>query len=637
MSQQSDYYDFQKVLDAVQFRIDELVHHLLPGAKRQGGSYRCGDASGERGSSFSISTKANNAGCFIDHSDPSVSGNAIGLWAITRNLSYQEAGEALAKFLGVSPEVRLHLPKKRPKPRIHKDDTGRTRTFEIGGRTETLHPLNHRSVAYALGRGITEATLKRAQCTSTDSDIIFPHFDEEGEVCMLKTWSCDGQKRIFSNTDPVPTLFGKPMVDPIKSGSTLIITEGHWDALTWQQLGYPAVSIPNGVSNDEWIGEDWNFLNCFSTIYLDFDSDAKGQEAELKAKVRLGMERCRSIHYRFKDANAALQAGEADVLEEAYRHARDAPIERIIQPESIREKVRQRLSGHSIETGVPFFLPSVNFHFRPHENTVWYGLTSHGKSSILSNQICYSASLGEKSFVASFEQDSPMTVAGMLAQYTADGLIGDSSDYNAAYNHLMERVLFFDSMARANPKEIISTIILAHKQLGVSQAVVDNVMTLEVDRQDNTAQAEVADSFRVLTAQLPIHLHLVMHPRKPPSSEASKPPSIADIMGASEWSAMAHNIICVWRDVAKAQKLSEMRDEQMDPMDIMTFDQSTPDGKVFWRKQRKTGELPMVSYFYDGGTKRAYKQLEQAGPYFFADGAHEATEAELHLTLPEES
>jgi hypothetical protein len=107
-------------------------------------------------------------------------------------------------------------------------------------------------------------------------------------------------------------------------------------------------------------------------------------------------------------------------------------------------------------------------------------------------------------------------------------------------------------------------------------------------------------------------------------------------MGASEWSAMAHNIICVWRDVAKAQKLSEMRDEQMDPMDILAFDQSTPDGKVFWRKQRKTGELPMVSFFYESGTKRAYKQLEQAGPYFFADEPRKATEEELHLTLPEE-
>lgn len=632
----NDHYDFQKVLQAVGPQVDRLITHLLPEARKQSGSYRCGSINGEKGSSFSISTKPASAGCFIDHSDPNGShGNAIGLWAIKKGCGYQEAGAQLAAFLGVSPEPRLHMPKKRPQPQIFKDDNGHTSSFKIGQNTEIIQKLNAKSIAYAKTRGIEESTLRRARCASTNTDIIFPHFDESGNCVMLKTWSCDGQKRIFSNNDPVPTLFGKNMVDPLKSGSTLIITEGHWDALTWQQLGYPAVSIPNGVSNDEWIGEDWSFLNWFSQIYLDFDSDLRGQEAELKAKIRLGMNRCRSIHYRFKDANDALQAGDVDVLHEAFAHARDAPIERIIRPDSIREKVRQRLSSSAEEQGTPFFLPNVPFKFRPHEITVWYGITSHGKSTLLSNQICYSASLGVKSFVASFEQESPMTVAGMLAQYTADAFIGDSSEYDEAYDSLMEQVMFYDTMLKADPKEIVSTITIAHKQLGIEEAVIDNIMTLSIDRQDNSEQANAADEFRVLAAQLPLHLHLVMHPRKPPGNEASKPPSIADIMGASEWSAMAHNIICVWRDVAKAQRMSEMRDEGMSEAEIRAFDQSTPDGKMFWRKQRKSGELPMVSYFFDRATKRAYKELEQAGPLWYPKPA---TDEELseQITLEEE-
>lgn len=612
-----EFYSFSTVLDAVGPRIDELVNHLLPNARKQAGCYRVGGIDGSTGSSLSISTKPCGAGLFNDHADPSVHGNAIGLWAMVKGETYQEAGRNLARFLGVAPEPRMHMPKSRKPPKITRDDTGLY--IHCGGRTEKCTGLNAKAINYALSRGILETTIRAAKCIATPTHIVFPHFNEAGEAVLLKAWSCDGQKHMYSNDDPVPALFGKNLVDPLKTGGDLIITEGQWDALTWQQLGYPAVSIPSGVSNDEWIGEDWSFLNCFSQIYLDFDDDPPGQEAELKAKVRLGYDRCRSIKYRFKDANAALVAGAEQVLHEAFKHAQEAPVERIVKASDIKQKVRDRLNRTNMQAGTPFFLRNVEFEFRPYEITLWFGITSHGKSSVLSNQICYAASLGKMAMVASFEQATPMTVAGMLTQFTSNADIGSSSDFDDAFEALTSRVMFFDSMLRANPDELIATMTLAHKQLGIDEFVIDNIMTLEVDRQDNTAQAGVADKFRVFAAQYPVHIHLVAHPRKPPAQEASKPPSIADIMGASEWSAMAHNVICIWRDVAKSQRLAEMHDEQMDPAEIMIFNDSCPDGKAFWRKQRDSGELPMISYRFDKRLKRAWKTQDDLIPFWFAD------------------
>lgn len=615
---ENEFYNFQTVLEAVGPRIDELINHLLPNARKQAGSYRIGGLDGSSGSSLAISCRPANAGVWFDHNGGD-HGNAISLWAHIRSVDYQEAGRQLAKFLGVAPEQRMQMPKRRKEPKIERGE--KSLKIWCGGREESISPLNSKSINYALSRGITEETLRRAKCLSTGTHIVFPHFNEDNKPVLLKAWSCDGLKNMYSNDDPVPVLFGKHMVDPVQSGSTLIITEGQWDALTWQQLGYPAVSIPSGVSNDEWIGEDWAFLNCFSQIYLDFDDDTPGQEAELKAKTRLGYDRCRSIKYRFKDANAALVAGAADVLHEAYRHARDAPVERIVKPSDIKQKVRDRLNKTNMQAGTPFFLRNVQFEFRPYEITLWFGITSHGKSTVLSNQICYGASLGKRSMIASFEQSNPMTIAGMLVQYTSNADIGSSSEFDEAFESLTSKVIFFDSMLRCSPDELIATMTLAHKQLGIDEFVIDNIMTLEVDRQDNTAQAQVADKFRVFAAQYPVHLHLVAHPRKPPANEASKPPSIADIMGASEWSAMAHNVICVWRDVAKAQRLSEMHDENMDAAEIFAFDESMPDGKVFWRKQRDSGELPMASYRFDKRTKRAWKTVEDQIPYFFPESS----------------
>lgn len=610
-----DFYSFSAVLDAVGPRIDELVCHLLPNARKQAGCYRVGGIDGSPGSSLSISTKPCGAGLFNDHADSSVHGNAIVLWAMVKGESYQEAGRNLARFLGVAPEPRMHMPKRRNPPKILRDDNGIS--IQCGGRTERCSGLNSKSINYALTRGISEETLRRAKCISTPTHIVFPHFDENGKPVLLKAWSCDGAKHMYSNDDPVPVLFGKNMIDPVKSGGVLIITEGQWDALTWQQLGYPAVSIPSGVSNEEWIGEDWCFLNCFSRIYLDFDSDPKGQEAEMKAKVRLGYDRCRSIKYRFKDANDALQAGSPEVLVEAFERAQTAPVERLVDPTSIKQKVRDRLNKTNTQTGTPFFLPCVDFEFRHNEVTLWFGITSHGKTSLLSNQICYAASMGKKCMVACFEQVTPMSVAAMMTQFTSDGDIGGSSDYDGAYDALMENVLFFDSMLRANPDELIATMIQAHKQLGVEEFVIDNVMTLDVDRQDNTAQADVSDKFRVFAAQYPVHVHLVAHPRKPKEESISKPPSISDIRGASEWGDMAHNVICVWRDTGKSQRISEMRDEGLDLAEIYAFEESCPDGKAFWRKQRDTGDLPMVSFRFDRKTKRAWKNPEDLAPYWY--------------------
>lgn len=605
------FFDYQEILERVAGQIDALVVTLIPNARKQAGGYRIGNEHGERGSSFSISTRPHNAGCFIDHADASNKGNAINLVAKVKGKSYEEAAEWLANFLGVQPKERVTLPKVRPEPKINQSE----RKMQVGGREVVFQPLDQRSIAFALSRGITEETLRKHKCVSAENSILFPHFDEEGKLVLMKSWSTDGEKRIYTNTDPVPVLFGKSLVNPMETGGRLIITEGHWDSMTWTQLGFPAVSIPSGASNDEWVSEDWNFLNKFSSIFLDFDDDEEGLKAESRVKGRLGIERCKTIKYRYKDANAALQDGHPEVLKAALEASENAPIERIVQPGDHRDKVRNRVNRTHLVGGVPFFLSGMSLEFRPHEITLWYGVTSHGKSSVLNQQICYAASRGEKCFVASFEQTVDKTIADMLIQYTGDPDIGSSSNFDEAYDDLCSKVLFFDSMLRTKPEELLATMRMAYKSLGVTQFVLDNCMTLDVDRQDNTAQAAVADSIRVFASQVPGHVHLVSHIRKPKDNNSS-PPGIPDIMGAMEWSAMSYNIIAVWRDTVKHERVSLMWDEKIDPEEIHQFEKSMPDGKVLVRKQRETGALPVISYFYEGKTKRAYKEVEDLCPYW---------------------
>lgn len=594
-------YDFQKVLDAVHPQIEQLVMALFPDARRQGQSFRIGSAQGESGKSFSISTRSNNAGSFIDHADQEVSGNAIGLVALSKGMNYKAAGKWLAEFLNVAPEPFLHVKRKREEPIIE---------------TSSIGELNQRSIQFSKTRGIEESVLRQLNCKSTSTHIVFPHFDVEENLVMQKFWSCDDKKNIYCNKNPISVLFGKEMIDPIKSGGRLVICEGQWDAMTWLQLGIPAVSIPNGVDNDDWISEDWIFLNQFHEIYLNYDGDQQGVRAQDRVRVRLGYERCKSIKLKYKDANDALKEGDIDELKQSWENAKHAPVERVIDPRDLKDAVRKSLLPPEPGSATPFCLSGMRFEFRPHELTFWFGLTSHGKSTLLMQQICFAASLNESSLVASFETLTSVTLGAAMLQYTGNADIGTHDDYDAAYDDIAGKVLFYNSMSRSNPDEVIATIMLAHKRYGITHAVIDNVMTLDVDRQDNTSQAAVADKFRLLASKIPIHVHLVGHPRKPDASGAEKPPSIYEARGAAEWVDMAHNVIVVWRDTGKAAKISSMHDEGIDKREIYAFDESVPDGRVIVRKQRLTGDLPMCSYRFCKLTKRAFKVQEDLHNYW---------------------
>lgn len=64
----------------------------------------------------------------------------------------------------------------------------------------------------------------------------------------------------------------------------IVVCEGEIDALTYQQIGVPAISIP-GVKNwkDHWV----NILEDFSRVYFAVDGDSGGEELWQKGSYML--------------------------------------------------------------------------------------------------------------------------------------------------------------------------------------------------------------------------------------------------------------------------------------------------------------------------------------------------------------
>lgn len=598
-------YDIPEMLRRASGRIEEILISLYPGCriKRAGTSFKMGNINGDPGDSFAISAKPTNAGCFYDHADPTVSGDLLALVSHRRNVDRRGAMKWLGDFVGLLPQESFEAIKK---PKVESD------------LEKKLHPLHDRTIRMCAARKISKEVLERYRVGSSvaGSEMLLPHYDENEQLGMIQFRPVTLKKESpWTNESPFFTLFGKHLVDPNKTNGELIITEGHWDAMSWDEVGIPAVSIPSGAENHKWIENDYHWLNQFTTIFLNYDNDEVGQKAASEVMRRLGPDRCKILKLPRKDANDHLKAGEGSALTVALENARTSPMPELVVGELVMPQILACLKGDHTAAGTPCFFPSLPIRFRLHEWTLWFGYTSHGKSAAVGNQIAYEAGIQQPSLVASFEQTPQQTYSNIALNLTADPGLHNRQWNQEALRFMMEYVRLYNSMKRVNPDALIRTFIAAHCQLGIKTFAIDNVMTLDVDRQDNTVQAEVADKLRVFVATYPVHLHCVAHPRKQ-KDNATAPPNISEVRGASEWVDMPHNVITVFRSMEKHERIADMQNGGIDAEEILAYDQSTPDGRFYVRKQRETGEVPIARFWFHKPSKRFMEAPGEPRPWW---------------------
>lgn len=603
-------YDLGDLLRKAEPFYEEIVQKLYSEAKRQNGKYRIGSIDGDNGRSLVIEISGPKAGMYYDHADPTVRGNILSLMAHKTGRSYRETVEYLAKMVGAQPEEELE-----DKP-LHKADP------DLPSKVKDPGPA---VLSLAKSRGISEKTLA---LYGVGSDVggnhaIFKHFDNDGNLVLIKYWPTNGSKKMYSNPNPLHCLFGKDVCTPERTGGKLVITEGQWDALAWAEAGLPAVSIPSGVSNEDWIRNDWSYLRQFTEILLSFDMDKPGIDGCESAIKRLNPDRCKVIKLEGgKDANdiLKLENGKQKLIA-AYVDAINRPVDKLVPKATLQKKLLEYLTDPPSRKGTPFFLPGMEkIRFRDYEWTLWYGYTSHGKSAALQNQIMYQAGLGMINMVASFEQQPGVTFGQLMIGFVCDPQVAARPDFQEAYDELSDKIRMFESMRKTSMETIIPVMRMARRQLGCRSFVIDNVMTLDVDRGDMSAQSKAADQLREFVSTEPCHVHVVAHPRKAPDN-ITKPPGIQEIRGASEWADMPHNVITVYRDVSKHEEMARMESDQSIPIeDIQRFDLATPDGRILVRKQRETGDLPQIDVWFDKTTKRFTSGPYAPEPYWRTNG-----------------
>lgn len=182
-----------------------------------------------------------------------------------------------------------------------------------------------------------------------------------------------------------PQLFGKNVFD--RGGKKVItITEGEFDALSVSQMiqETAAVSVRSSPAAFSDCREEFEYLNSFDKIIINFDSDEAGQTAAKKVASLFDFKKVYNLNLaKHKDANAYLQSGDIKDYYEAWKGVKRYTPDSILSTMSEFRKALQETKAERL-VDYPFqSLQEKLYGLHSGEIVLVKGLEGCGKSELL--------------------------------------------------------------------------------------------------------------------------------------------------------------------------------------------------------------------------------------------------------------
>jgi twinkle protein len=584
-----------------------VCEYLWPNGKREGKEWRVGDVHGGAGHSLACELSGAKAGMFCDWAfKDEHRGDLLDAWALRFGLSISEAMTEVRNYLGVSPPPKLKKPK----------------TYATANRPPASKAPAPESpvMAYLHGRGLTDETIKAFHILEqpnsfydlpdNPADIVFPYLikNPDGKLTLINNKYLALQrveqkngslkKRIRLETDCKRILFGWHLIKP--DARKVLLTEGEVDCATWHQFGVPALSVPNGAGGEEWVEDESDNLSRFDEIFINFDMDEPGENGAISLIKRLGRHRCRLVKLPHKDINECLMQGitTEQVLNCLRQSAYLSPEEFITFREGV-ELLKERMRKQAERNGEPegLMLPwskASEFFMVPNHLTVWTGFGGHGKTSLLSHILAYAIHQPgqERACIASLEMSADETIDRLCKQLAGRStLIPEELDRLS--DAIEDRCVIYHHVGSSNIKTVLEVFKYARQRHGVTQFVVDSLMMLGISYDDYDKQVAAAQALIGFAREHQVHVHLVIHPKKP--SDENKAPTMYDVKGSGGLVDMAHNVVVVWRN---KEKFAAQQDEKINGTPMDTRLACAPDTTLSIQKNRFNGWLATIPLWF---------------------------------------
>ena len=187
--------------------------------------------------------------------------------------------------------------------------------------------------------------------------------------------------------------------------------------------------------------------------------------------------------------------------------------------------------------------------FRPEEVTLWAGSNGSRKSMLVGQLVLDLAQQAYGSLTISLEMPARKTLERMFRQAAGVAQPG-SADCDLAASVMRDRVYLFDHVGSMGIERLGAVLRWARAKLPVQHVVVDSMTKVVRGDDDYSAQKDFVDRMCELAKETGLHLHIVVHNRKP-SDTFERMPTKWDIKGSSSVTDLAHNIVVLWRNRAK--------------------------------------------------------------------------------------
>lgn len=595
-------------------RLEEVCQYLLPNGKKKGNHWAVGGLNGEAGESLQVTLGGSAAGRFLDFANKEDKGaTPLWLWAKTKGITYVEAIRHASDWLGVKPEdygVRRHRQKAYLRP----------------DKAPVRHPEPNTEISdyLTLERRLDPIVVANAKVGESEDGkiIVFPFAEWNPEnksfICVhrkyLRLERPDGKKDSWTTPGTKRCLYGKNMISD--NVSEIVICEGEIDALSWLSWGIPALSVPNGVSDFEWVDIDWDYLSRFEKIYVSMDMDDPGAQCALEVAKRLGIHRCFIVKLPHKDANDCLCVGltKAD-MEKILASAKAIELDEIKRPDDFRKDVIDHYTRDPRMEGVetPWW-PDLPWRIRPGEFTVLTGFSGHGKTQGLNHIMLHLVQQGLKVMDISLEVRPALTLYYMtrcaLAKKQAS-----IQEAEACISWLNDQVFFLDCIGTVNADRIVHAMEYAVKRHGVKNFVIDSLFKCGMSGEDYGAARAFADRLTTFANNTGSHVFLVAHSRKTQNGNEYNPPTKSDVAGSSDITNAAFNVVVFFRNKIKKMKLDEAR--AANDLEEISKWIDQPDGAIIIDKQRfGEGEESRIMTWFDRDSCQFHTTMNKKLPYF---------------------
>ncbi len=277
---------------------------------------------------------------------------------------------------------------------------------------------------------------------------------------------------------------------------------------------------------------------------------------------------------RFKDINECLMAGVAAAVVAGCVAAPE-----IIQPDRLKdiyafaEEIWRKFHPSGVDQ-IGLTLPWGNYHgssmpfrFRYGEVTVWTGYNKHGKSEVLNHCMVDLCWQGDRALICSLEVQAAETYRKLIrmTQARRDVCAPEEREQFAerCLKPLAQRVWVYDAVGTADIEDVLGVMLYAYQRFGVRQFVLDSLMRfsgLDGEGQDIwNSQKAFMDRLIDFARLYNVHIHLVAHSKKPNDRRGEAIiPRRYDVMGSSYLTNLPQNVIVVWRNREKQNRLQEI-------------------------------------------------------------------------------